>query len=105
VPSPRLIGRFGRLWRGELPLNEAFWDWAVIGGLALNISATVASILLVMQREVVAAMIVGHSFTIVYNVVAAVGVWRSAARYPGNERWATRARFAVTVIMIVLSLT
>ena len=25
-----------RLWRGELPLPQAFWVWAVIGGLLVN---------------------------------------------------------------------
>lgn len=29
------------LWRGDLPLFDAFWTWTVTVGLAINITTTI----------------------------------------------------------------
>jgi hypothetical protein len=39
-----------------------------------------------------------------YNLVALVGVWRSAARYPGGRIHADLARIVSLVGMVLLSL-
>jgi hypothetical protein len=93
-----------RLWRGEVPLFNAFWDWALIGGLIVNVSMTIASLVLVMEDMLLAAVIVGHAFSVPYNVFVTVAVWRSAARYKGDPRWATAARVVTVTGMIILSL-
>ncbi|MCP5370912.1 MAG: hypothetical protein H6907_04195 [Hyphomicrobiales bacterium] len=93
------------LWRGELPLERAFWDWAVAGGLAVNLVTTMASLLLLTADRVVAALVVGYALAVPYNLVATVGVWRSAARYGGERCWADLARAVTLVGMVVLSLT
>jgi hypothetical protein len=97
--------RLQRLWRGELPLADAFWNWAVIGGLIVNGSTSVAFLVLVMNGYPIAALIVGYVLSVPYNVVAAVGVWRSADRYTGEKRWADLARVVTVVGMTVLSVT
>lgn len=94
-----------RLWRGEVPLFNAFWDWALIGGLIVNVSTTIACLALVLYDRPIEAAIVGYLFSVPYNVFITVAVWRSAARYKGNPRWATMARVATVIGMTVLSLT
>jgi hypothetical protein len=94
-----------RLWRGELPLNEAFWTWAVTVGLVVNLSTSLGFLLLIAQDRPVAALLVGYLVSVPYNILAAVGVWRAAARYRGPPGLAQAARIAVVVGMTVLSLT
>ena len=91
-----------RLWAGELPLSEAFWSWAVIGGIALNIMTSLGFVLLIVADEPVAAWVAGYAIPIPYNVAAAVGVWRSAAREPGNPLRANIYRAVALVGMAVL---
>ena len=94
----------GRLWRGELPLSEAFWTWAVIGGLAVNLAVTFASLLLLVGGHTLHALLVGHLIAPPYNILAAVGVWRSALRYEGPRWLADWARWGTAVAMTVLSI-
>jgi hypothetical protein len=93
-----------RLWRGELPLADAFWSWAVIGGLALNLAASFAMLVLLTQGETAWAMVAGHAVSLPYNVVVTIGVWRSAARYQGSPHWARAARLVTLIGMAVLSI-
>jgi hypothetical protein len=97
--------RLSRLWRGELPLPEAFWNWAVLGGLAVNGITSILFLALIVADYPVTAIVVGYVFSVPYNIIVAVGVWRSAGRFQGDRRWADLAR-AVTVIgMALLSVT
>jgi hypothetical protein len=94
-----------RLWRGELPLPTAFWTWAVAGGLAVNLTTSLAFLVLITQDWPIAALIVGYVLSVPYNIVATVGVWRAAGRYAGPPHWAQAARVATVVGMGVLSVT
>lgn len=94
-----------QLWRGELPLARAFWGWAVAGGLAVNVSTSVLFLVLIMQGQTLAAFVVGYALSVPYNIVAAVGVWRSAARYAGAPHWAQAARLVAVIGLGLLSLT
>ncbi|MCB4823806.1 hypothetical protein [Roseicella aerolata] len=94
-----------RVWRGELPLPTAFWNWAVAGGLAVNLTTSLAFLVLITQDSPLAALIVGYGLSVPYNIVATVGVWRAAGRYAGPPHWAQAARVATVVGMGVLSVT
>lgn len=93
------------LWAGDLALGEAFWTWTVTVGLLVNISTTLLFLMLVMQDRPVAAAVAGYAVSVPYNVVATVGVWRSAAHYEGPPQHADLARLAAIVLMAVLSVT
>ena len=95
--------RLRRLWGGELPLVHAFWDWAVLGGLVINLSTTLFFVLLLEQDLTIAAFIVGHAFSVPYNIVVAVGLWRAAARYDGHPVWPFLARVVALPMLFVLS--
>jgi hypothetical protein len=93
------------LWRGELPLEVAFWRWAVVGGLVVNLSTSVLFLVLIMQGWTVAAFIIGYACSVPYNILAGVGVWRSAAHYAGPRHWAEAARLTAVIGLTLLSLT
>ncbi len=97
--------QLGRLWRGELPLENAFWNWAVLGGLVVNIASSALFFLLIIAEQLIPAFLVGYGLSLPYNVVATVGVWRSAGRYDGERRWAEVARMVTLIGMVLLSLT
>ena len=92
------------LWRGELPLAETFWNWAVIGGLAVNLSAAFLSLALIASGRPLAALALGHGLSVPYNILAGVGVWRAAGRYAGHQRWAHALRLGTAMALILLSI-
>jgi hypothetical protein len=94
-----------RLWQGDLPLPQAFWNWAVAGGIAVNGLTSILFLALIMADYIVAAFIVGYALSVPYNIVVTVGVWRSAGRYEGERRWADLARIVTVAGMALLSVT
>ncbi len=94
-----------RLWRGELALADAFWNWAVFGGLAINAVTTALLFFLIVADRPISALIAGYAFSVPYNVIVSMGVWRSAERYTGERRWADLARIVTIVGMVLLSVT
>lgn len=95
----------GRLWRGELPLGEAFWTYAVIGGIAVNAATTVLLVVLVSADRPVAALVAGYALSVPYNILAIVGVWRAADRDDGPRTRANLYRIAALVGLTLLSVT
>ncbi len=94
-----------RLWRGELALPDAFWNWAVLGGLAINVASSALFLFLIIADRPLSAFIAGYAFSVPYNVIVSVGVCRSAERYAGERRWANLAQIVTIIGMILLSVT
>jgi hypothetical protein len=94
-----------RLWQGDLPLDQAFWNWAVAGGIAINGLTSILFLALLMADQVVAAFAAGYALSVPYNIIVMVGVWRSAGRYTGERHWADLARIVTVIGMVVLSVT
>jgi hypothetical protein len=99
------MGRLRALWFGDLPLGEAFWTYAVSIGLAVNLITSLLFLVLLSWDRPLAALFVGYAVSVPYNVVALVGVWRSAARYQGERIHADLARIVTLIGMVLLSLT
>jgi hypothetical protein len=82
------------LWKGQLPLVQAFWEFAVVYVALANLCATIAAFAVV-AADLPAALALGvFLLPVPYLIVAVVGVWRSAAAYAGPQHWATLARAA-----------
>ncbi len=94
-----------RLWHGELALADAFWNWAVFGGLAINVASSALFLFLIMAERPISAFIAGYVLSVPYNVIVSVGVWRSAERYAGEQRWAELARIVTIIGMVLLGVT
>jgi hypothetical protein len=99
------MNSLGRLWRGEIALPDAFWSWAVLGGLVINAASSALFLFLVMADQPILALVAGYAPSVPYNIVVSVGVWRSAATYSGERRWADLARIATIIGMVLLSVT
>jgi hypothetical protein len=99
------MGKLNDLWRGHLQLGDAFWNWAVLGALLINVSTTILFLILISADHPWPALIVGCAFSIPYNIVALVGVWRSAARHNGLALHANLARWTSLILLTILSMT
>jgi len=93
------------LWSGELPLGEAFWTWAIGIGLVVKLTTSVLFLSLMTIDRTWSALFVGYGLSVPYNLVAVVGVWRSAARYTGPASHADLARIVSAIVMLLLTLT
>jgi len=103
-PAPEPGSVLRRLWRGAVPLGEAFWSYAMLGGTALNLAATLLAMAsLAMDAPGVLAALI-FALPIPYNLLVLVAVWRSAAAYQGRRLWADLARMAILVWVIVACL-
>ena len=45
------------VWHGELSLQKVFWEWAVFGGVIINIASSVMFLILVLNDYVITAII------------------------------------------------
>ena len=90
-----LLRKLTALWRGEMPLQIAFWHYAIYYGLILNLAASTISIVLLLNDAPFALVLVAHLIPLPYSVLTAFGVWRSAHRYGGSSKFAHFARFGV----------
>jgi hypothetical protein len=96
--------RLRTLWRGDLPLADAFWTWTVTIGLFVNVSTTILFLMLLTLDRPWMALIAGYAVSVPYNIVAVVGVWRSADRDQAPGMNPDLARAASVILMGVLSL-
>jgi hypothetical protein len=90
-----VLHRLTALWRGEMPLQIAFWHYAIYYGLILNLAASTISIILLLNDAPFALVLAVHLIPVPYSVLTAFGVWRSAHRYGGSSKFANFARFGV----------
>jgi hypothetical protein len=83
------------LWRGDLPLGQAFWEYAIAYGTIANLVATGAAIAAAtLGLPDVVALCIFFS-PLPYILTAVLGVLRSANKYQGPAEWATIAKIAV----------
>jgi hypothetical protein len=92
-----VVAQLVALWRGELPLSQAFWEYAIVYGTIANIVATAAAIAAVAAGLPDAVGIGLFLSPVPYILTAVVGVMRSASRYQGTPVWAGLAKIAVIV--------
>lgn len=106
-PGPQIVDmeKLKALWRGDLSLEDAFWTWAVFNGLLVNVTTSILFVILITNDLPVPALLVGYGLSLPYNILAVVGVWRSAARDDGPALHAGLARAASLILMAFLSLT
>ena len=97
--------KLGRLWRGDLPLDEAFWTYAVLGGIAVNLLTSFAFLLLISMNLPMAALIAGYGISLPYNLIATVGVCRAAARDETGSQKAKIYPLITLAGMVLLSVT
>ena len=70
-----------------------------------NIATSILFLVLILQEQSLGAVLVGYGLSVPYNIVATVGVWRSAKRYGGPSLYANLARIVTVTLMAGLTLT
>ncbi len=98
-------GLLRRLWAGEVPLARVFWNYAMIGGSAFNVTATLAALALLAMDAPDVTAIVAFALPIPYNLLMLIAVWQSARAYTGARLWADLARMAIIVWTVAATLT
>ena len=94
---------FHQLWAGEVPLARAFWEYAILYGLLVNLLATAGSFALFAADASTAVAVAIFCLPIPYNLFVLVAVWRSAGRYRGPQPWADVARVAAVVWVLLVT--
>jgi hypothetical protein len=89
------------LWAGQLSLARAFWEYAILYGLLVNMLATIASLAMLTADAPAALALLIFLVPLPYNILVLVAVWRSAGRYQGAPIWADLARAAVVLWVAV----
>lgn len=92
------------LWSGRMPLRRAFWDFAIVYGLLVNLFATIGVFALIASGAPEWLAMTIFFLPLPYNLFVLVAVWRSAANYDGPAHWASAARVAVTLWTIAATL-
>lgn len=100
-----MMKQIGRLWAGDVPLSEAFWQYAVLYGLLVNLVTSLLFLALVINEANAIVLVLAYAIPMPYNFVIAVAVWRSANSYPGPKEHANLARFVTVIWMVVLTAT
>ena len=82
------------LWKGQLPLAQAYWEFAVVYVILANLCATGAALGALALGLPTALAVVIFLLPVPYVLVAVIGVWRSADAYDGPPHWASLARYS-----------
>lgn len=100
-----MIRPLADLWHGRLPLGRAFWEFAILYGLLVNLLATVVSLAAFAAGLPDAIGLALFFMPAPYFLATTVGVWRSADAYPGPAGRAQAARVASLVWALVMLAT
>jgi hypothetical protein len=108
----------GQVWRGEIPLGRAFWVFGVLIPVVLTAASSLLGYLAIpfilfvgmsnpsapdgLLRGAAYFPIGVAVFTWTYQLVACVGVWRSAGTYPGRRVYSILAKVAVAGCVVVV---
>ena len=87
------------LWRGDVPLSRAFW----LFGFGINLLLTIAFLYLIFQPDLLTTKIgvifylLLLLFYIIYGPFILIGIWRSANKYQGLQRYPIAAKIMVII--------
>jgi hypothetical protein len=93
------------LWRGQLPLARAYWEFGVVYVVLANLCATGAALGALASGLPAALAVVIFLLPVPYVLVAVVGVWRSADAYDGPPHWAMLARYSSILLGGLMAVT
>jgi hypothetical protein len=108
----------GQLWRGEINLGKAFWMFGLLIPIVLSIAVKFLSRVLMLFMlylgfsgpSTPGGLLTGTFIVIVamaalslaYQMLAFVGIWRSAERYTGKLIYSVLARGAIALYLAAI---
>ena len=102
---PRFGAHLQRLWRGQVPLVSAFWDWGILGGLLVHATSAALFLWAINDGASAAVKLLIWAFPIPYSLFALVAVWRSAALYAGPPWRSAAARWGIVAWTVLTCAT
>jgi hypothetical protein len=87
------------LWRGEVPLAEAYWVWGVI------VRGISWLLIVVALHSVPGLGIVLMLVLLAYGCFISIAIWRSAGHYRGSQIWALLARLYAGLNLVTCAMT
>lgn len=94
--------RLSEIWRGDIPLAQAFWQYGVVYGLAINFAFSALALLAHAAFGSIVLTAIVHFAAVPYNLLVFAGVWRSADRHAGPSWQAGLAKAAMAAMFTVL---
>jgi len=98
---------FLKLWQGQLSLPKTYWIFGVLVNIFLGIPITIYLELSGEVQQSYFYLYIGYFLLyLVYNVVVAVGLWRSASHYDKSKLWKylSKAVAVISLLFIVLAI-
>lgn len=92
-------GFFKKLYNGEYSLARTYWLYNVL----VNVLVGILDNVLTVTGDLILSLIL-LVFTVVYNFICLVGVWRAASKYTGFALWAILAKIVVVLNFILIAL-
>lgn len=86
-----------RLWRGEIELARAFWEFGIGWGTLIHLIATGLAFAAIVAGLPAWLAVLVYFLPLPYAVLVVVGVWRSAERYRGPSERARLARIGIVI--------
>jgi hypothetical protein len=87
-------------WRGEAPLGAVFWRDMILVGTALNIAATLATVLLLAADAPTPLALLIYFAPLPWSIFLFVSVWRCAERAGGPD--AMTAKIGAMIWLMVM---
>jgi hypothetical protein len=91
------------LWAGRMRLSRAFWGYAVLGGILVNVYATFAAFAVVAAGGSAALALFFHLSALPWIALTLVGVWRSAGAADVPRERAALARTGIVLWSMLLA--
>src|SRR3954470_4731839 len=72
-------------WRGAVPVERLFWRDLVLVGTAINITSSVAALILLGLKLPLAVVLAVHFAPVPYNIFLTFAVWRTTEKSSGAK--------------------
>ena len=99
-----MTGLATQLWRGELALAHVVWRHAVAYALLVNLASDIPFYALIINQASALWIVLAFLAPMPYNIFVIVAVWRSAANYSGEQKWADLARIGSLTWIALLTI-
>ncbi|MER8564710.1 hypothetical protein NKI32_12155 [Mesorhizobium sp. M0761] len=93
---------FGSRWQGAVPVERLFWRDLVLVGTAINITSSVAALILLGLKLPLAVVLAVHFAPVPYNIFLTFAVWRTTEKSSGAKASLMTLGATLWLILVVV---
>lgn len=93
---------FGSRWQGAVPVERLFWRDLVLVGTAINITSSVAALILLGLKLPLAVVLAVHFAPVPYNIFLTFAVWRTTEKSGGAKASLMTLGATLWLILVVV---